>query len=121
MSDIPPVGVTIIDTTKPGSPLTNGDVAVTPDHQPNLVVTLVKPIEALAIRFVYQYATTLVGFVTAGLTPSGSRLLNAPDFWHLLLICASFSIAGPTVAMLKDLVTIFGNLEASHPLLTGSV
>lgn len=120
---IPPLAVAIVstDAATPGSPLVSGVTAVTPDHQPNLVVTLVAPLMAVAVRFINQYLTTLVGLIGAGMTPLGARLLHADDFFHLVLNCASLAVAGATFAALKDLVTIFGRLENKYPLLTGNV
>jgi hypothetical protein len=116
---IPPVNVAIIGTGDGGTPLTTGTVAVTPDHQPNIVATIVTPFVAVFVRFLNQFLTTLVGLVGAGMM--SPKLLPATDFYHLVLTCAGLSIAGAGFGFLKDLVTIFGRLEGKYPLLTGSV
>ena len=118
LATIEPTVVTVIGGTGDGSPLTTGTVGTTPDHQPNLVVTVVTPIVAIAIRFLNSYVTTLIGLVTVGIT---TNALPAADFGHLVLRCATLSIAGPAVAFAKDLVTILGNLERKYPLATGSI
>lgn len=118
---IVPVAVTIIGTGDGGTPLTTGTVATTPDHQPNLIAVVVTPLRAIVVRFANQFFTTLVGLVGAGMTPAGGRLLHATDFYHLVMICASLSVAGAGFGLIKDLVTIFGRLENKYPLLTGSV
>jgi hypothetical protein len=115
---IPPVAVTIIGTGDGAAPIT-GTVAVTPGPQhANLVVTVVGPLMAIAIRFANTYLTILVGLVAAGMT---SAIIPAPDFLHLVLECAKLSIAGAGVGLLKDLVTVFAKLEGKYPLATGSV
>jgi hypothetical protein len=119
---LPPVAVTVIGGTGDGgAPLTSGTIATTPDHQPNLVTTVITPIAAIVVRFVNQFLTSLVGLVMAGMTPAGGRVLQADDFLHLVLTCAGLSVAGAGLGLLKDLVTIFGRLEGKYPLLTGSV
>lgn len=120
----PVVPVTIIGTgdgTLPVSgmsSLTDGTPAVTPDHQPNLVIKVVTPAMAILVRFLNGYLTVMVGLVAAGMT---SNLIPAVDFYHLLLACAKLSLAGPALGALKDCVTIFGRLEQKFPLMTGSV
>lgn len=119
---MPTIGVAVVATPDtPGSPLQSGVTAVTPDHQPNLVITLVGPLMAILVRFVNQFLTTLVGLVGAGMTPAGGRILRADDFLHLVLTCASLSIAGAGFALIKDCVTIFSSLERRFPLGTGNV
>ena len=101
-----------------GAPIPDGTILKTPDHQPNIVVQVVTPLAAMAIRFANSYVTTLIGLVTVGLTTDA---LSAPDFGSLVWKCSGYSLAGPSVALLKDAVTILTNLEKKFPLLTGSV
>lgn len=117
---IQPIAVTIIGTGDggAGTPITSGTKAVTADHHPDLVVTVISPLLALVIRFTNAYLTTLVGLVTAGLA---TTVIQYTDFLDLLWKCAAMSLAGPTVALLKDLITILGKLENKYPLATGSV
>ena len=116
---VEPVLVTMIGTgTGTGAPITNGTTAVTPDHMPNVIVRVVSPVVAVAIRFAHAYLTTLLGLVTVGLTTDA---LPAADFVHLVQRCAELSLAGPGVALGKDLLTLLGDLEKKYPLLTGSV
>ena len=118
---VKPVEVTVIGTGDGGVPLSTGTVALTPDHQPNLVVNVVAPLAAILVRFANLYLTTLVGLVAAGMTPAGSNLLRTSDFYHLVLTCASLALPGAALGFFKDLVTVFGKLEQKYPLLTGSV
>ncbi len=58
---IAPVVVTMVGTGDGGgSPLTSGTQAKTPDHQPDLVVNVVTPALAIAVRFVNLFLTTIV-------------------------------------------------------------
>jgi hypothetical protein len=116
---IPVLPVTVIaEPGTPGSPLTTGTPAVTPDHQPNLVVNVVTPIVAIAVRFLNLYLNTVLGLVLAATT---TQIIPASDFTHLLLKCAGMSLVGPTIGLIKDMITIFGKLEGKYPLLSGSV
>lgn len=110
------LAVTIIGTGDGGA--RTGTVAVTPGLQPNLIVNVVGPLMAILVRFLNAYFTMLVGLVSAGMA---TNIIPAADFWHLVLKCAQLSIAGAGLGFLKDLVTVFGRLEAKYPLLTGSV
>lgn len=115
---VEPVIVSMIGTGD-GGHLPTGTIATTPgEHQPNVIVRVVTPIAALGIRFANAYVTTLVGLLTVGVTTDA---LPAADFAHLVVKCASLSLAGPGVALGKDLITILGRLERKYPLLTGNV
>lgn len=115
---VEPVRVAVI-ATGDQSRLPSGTVAETPgEHQPNVVVTVVTPILALAIRFVNVFLPVFMGILSAALA---NNIITAPDFWHLVVKCASLSLAGTTMAFLKDVVTIFAKLEQKFPLLTGKV
>lgn len=114
-----PVTVSIIGGTGDGTVM--GTVAVTPHDQPNLVLNVVSPLVALVVRFGNVFATTLLGLLTAAISPAGAKLLGAHDFGTLLFNCASLALAPACVDLLKNLVTIFGNLEHKYPLLTGSI
>lgn len=60
----------------------------------------------------------LVGLLSAGMT---TNLIPSSDFIHLVFKCATLSLAGAALGLLKDIVTIFGKLEQKYPLGTGSV
>lgn len=118
---VEPVQVAVIGTGD-GSRLADGIVAATPGaHEPNLVVRVVTPIFAILIRFINMYLTTLVGLLGAAQTDAGAKLLHTGDFAAMVATCASLSLAGPSIDLLKNLVTIFGKLEGKYPLLTGSI
>lgn len=121
----PPIVVTMVgpvdgSTTgdRRGAPITTGTIATTPDHMPNVVFRVISPLVSIAIRFAYAYGTSLLGLITVGLT---SKELPAADFGHLVLKCASLAFAPPCVALVKDVITLLGDLEKKYPLLTGNV
>lgn len=114
---IEPVNVTVIGNTK-GAPLESETIAVTPDHQPNIVITVITPLMAIVVRFLNAYFTMLVGLIAAGMT---SNIIPASDFMSLVWTCAKLSIAGAGLGALKDCVTVFGRLEQKYPLATGQV
>ena len=119
---IPPVSVAIIGGTGDGgAPLTSNTLATTPDHQPNLIVTVIQPVVAILVRFVNLFLTTLVGLVMAGMTPAGGRLLYTGDFLHMFALCASLAFPGAAVGLVKDCITVFGRMEQKFPLATGSI
>lgn len=115
---VPPVTVTVIGTDAAGAPLTTGTQATTPDHQPNLIVQVVNPLVAVALRFLNVYLGNLVGLVTAGMT---SNAIPAQDFGHLVAKCAGLAVAGAVVLSMKDILTVFSGLEKRWPLASGSV
>lgn len=119
-----PIKVAMIGGTGDGSlPAHMHDqVMATPGTAtPNLIVKVVPVALALFVRFGNAYFTTIVGIVTAGMTSYGQQIMPTSDFADLLYKSALLAISGPTVALLKDLVTIFGKLEGKFPLLTGNV
>src|SRR5579863_7484866 len=80
-----PVGAVTVAVigTDDASHLPSGTVATTPGpHQPNVVIEVIKPLVAIIVRFGYTFGTALVGLLTAGITPAGSRLLYTSDFYH---------------------------------------
>jgi len=119
-----PLKVTLIaDTGDGGIPSHMHDqTVVTPGSAtPNLVVQVVPVALALVVRFGNAYVTTLVGIASAMMTPYGQDMIPSGDFADVLSKAALLAISGPTVALLKDLVTIFGKLEGKFPLMTGNV
>lgn len=115
---VEPMTVTVIGTGD-GKVLPTGTEAKTPGaNQPNLVVSVISPIKAIAIRFVNVFLTSLLGILTGAMA---TDVIPAPDFMHLVYKCAGLSVAGAVVGLIKDLITVFGRLEQKNPLLTGNV
>lgn len=116
---LPSVNVALIGGTGDGgAPIPTGTVLTTPDHQPNVIVTVITPVLALLVRFINVYVGMVVGLLGTAMT---SNAITAPDFWHLFIKCCGLAVGGAVVLMLKDIVTIFGRLEQKYPLATGSI
>jgi len=111
---VPPVQVAIVGTG-------DGGTVVTPPGEPNVHYTFVAPLLAIGVRFANVFFVSLVGLLTAAVTPAGGRLLYTSDFWHLILTCANLSLPVAGLGLVKDLVTVFGKLEQKYPLATGSI
>lgn len=116
---IAPVPVTIIGTGDGQSPSLAGTIATTPGQQPNLLVNVVTPFMAIAVRFGNGFCVAFVGALTAGglgqtVMPHGSLI----DIIKPSVILA-LSIAG--VGLIKDCATVFSGLEKKFPLASGSV
>lgn len=107
-----PVHVTIMGAT--GSGESKVREIVTHDGQPNIIATFIPTTLAVIVRFLDTFLTILVAAVTAG---SVTNLIPAKDFWELLLKCASLSVAGAIIGLLKDLIVIAGQLKKRFPLL----
>lgn len=118
---IPIVNVAIVGTGETAHPMPQGTVAVTPDHLPNVVVTVIGPVQAISVRFINTFLTVLIGLVTASMTPIGGKLLYTHDFMRMIWLCSSLALPGAVVGLIKDLITVFGRLERKYPLATGSV
>jgi hypothetical protein len=102
------------------TPITDGTKAITPDHQPNVIFTVIGPALAIAVRFVNRFLLSLGGSIGISDTPLANWApanLQHLDF-HALAILA---LSAATVGLLKDLITVFGRLEQKYPLATGSV
>lgn len=115
---VPPVPVTIVGT---GTGLVPGTQASTPHDQPNVVLNVISPLVAIAVRFINTFLVQLVGLLVAAMTPEGGRLLYTGDFLQLVMTCAALSVPAAGLGLLKDCVTIFGRLEGKYPLWTGGV
>ena len=119
-----PVKVAVIAGTGDGSlpaHLHEQTLGTPGSSTPNVVLKVVPVAAALAIRFGNAYVTTLVGIVTAMMTPYGQDMIPSRDFADVLSKAALLAISGPVVDLLKNLITVFGKLEGKYPLMTGNV
>lgn len=116
------VPVTIISTgTGDGAtPIKSGTVAETPGPQPNVVFNVVRPIVAIAVRFGHTFLLTFSGAIGLSLTPMAGEVLPA-DLEQRLKYAAVLGLSAACAGLVKDLITIFGNLENRFPLMTGNV
>jgi hypothetical protein len=120
---VPPVQTTVvgIGTASPQF-LPTGTVATTPGAaQPNIIINVVGPLIALTSRFLNLFGVTFLGLITAAYSPAGGKLLYTGDFFHMVVTCANLSLPVATLGLVKNLVTIFAQLEQKYPLLTGKV
>lgn len=113
-----PVTISIVGTgTGDGggvAPTPNGTIAETPGTQPNLLVNVVPPVIAIAIRFVNQFLTAFAGFIGVDVV--------APNLFSLdVREMALLALSAATIGLIKNLITIFGRLEGKYPLVTGSI
>lgn len=115
---VEPVQVAIIGTGDK-SRLPTGTEAETPGaHQPNIVVNVVGPVFAIAVRFINTFLTVLLGILTGAMA---TDVIQADDFLHLVYKCAGLSVAGAGIGLIKDSITVFSRLESKYPLSTGNV
>ena len=117
---IPPVTVTVIgDAVPSGAPIPSGSVLTTPDHQPNVIYTVISPIVAILVRFGNTFCVSLAGALAAG--GLSTSVIPHAHFIEVLkpsIILAAY-IAG--VGLLKDAATVFSGMEKRFPLASGSV
>lgn len=117
-SSMEPIQVSVVGGTGTG---TGSGLVETPAGQPNIAIRIITPIVAILVRFAHTFGITLVGLLTAAMTPLGENVLQPMAFADLVMACARLSVAGASVGAIKDIVTIFGKLEGKFPLLTGGV
>ena len=113
---MPPVSVTVLGT---GDGLVKGAKATTPPDQPNIVLNVVQPLVAIAVRFGNVFCVSLSGSLAAG--GMTSTIIPHAYFGQMVkpAIILAACIAG--MGLVKDLGTVFMGLEKRFPLLTGSV
>jgi len=90
---------------------------VTAAGQANIVVKVVQPFVIVGVRAMRVFLQTLLGLTTAGLvTP---KALPAQDFVHLLVLCASLSVAPAVICVLQNVGELLAKFDQSHPTLAG--
>lgn len=97
-----------------------GTVAKTPTGQPNLLVNVVPPAIAIAVRFVNAVLTTFLGLITAAGIGVSTNAVSA-DLSTVVKASIISALVVGGVEVVKSLVTIFGKLENKYPLATGSI
>ena len=113
-----PVTISIVGTgnSEGGgvAPTPDGTIATTPGEQPNLLVNVVPPVIAIAVRFVNQWLIAFGGFIGADVI--------TPDLFSLdLRQMALAALATALIGLIKNLITVFGRLEGRYPLFTGTI
>jgi hypothetical protein len=118
----PPVSVAVIGGTGDGgmTPTDKRVLAHTADDQPNLYVRVVTPIMAIAIRGLNLFLITFSAALgLAGIDPSNS--VNVTDFKQALVFAGWMGLVSAFVGTVKNLITVFGQLEGKYPLGSGSI
>lgn len=114
---IQPLTVAVVGTGDGGG-VKDGQAITTPQGQPDLVLQVVGPLLAIAVRFINTFLTGLSGILGGAMV---TDVIPAADFLSLVRVSAGLALAGAGVGLIKDCVTIFSRLETKYPLLTGSV
>jgi len=103
------VPATAISGTGPGT-------IITPAGQANVVVKVIQPLTIIVVRALRVFLQTLLGLTTAGLvTP---KALPAQDFVHLLVLCASLSLAPAVICIIQNMIELLARFDQSNPTLT---
>jgi hypothetical protein len=124
---IEPMKIAVVSGTGTGdggNPITSGTVATTPEHHPNLIITVVGPVMALVVRFINTFLTGWVGLLSGAPIidkVAGMQIFEFNDLGDLVTKSAIAALAPAVIGLGKDLITIFGKLEGKYPLLTGNV
>jgi hypothetical protein len=115
---VEPVKIAMVGTGD-GSRLPTGTIATTEgEHEPNLIVKVVTPALAIAVRALNTFFTVMSGAVSGiGVT----NVIPFSDFTDLLRKAAVVAVFAVLIGVIKDCATIFGRLEGKFPLLTGNV
>ncbi len=131
MSEIkPPVSVAIVGTGDDGmTPGQDRVLAHTPGDQPNLFVKVITPAMAIFIRAVNLFLVTFSAILSAeglaatGLDPTGAlkSVISVADFKQAVFIAAWLGFVSAFVGTVKNLITVFGQLEGKYPLASGSI
>lgn len=120
-----PTVATVIGSLGDNVP-TTGTVAISPGaHQPNVIMNIVTPTMAITVRFLRMFLTSVMGFLTLSMVPTGGSqvmtAIHALDFYHLVLTAVGVSLAPAVLDLGRNLVTVLGRLEQKYPLATGSI
>lgn len=92
--------------------------AVTSGDQPNIAYQVIGPIRAIAIRAIKTYLTIFVALIGAGFT---TTVLPWHTFAELATVSGKLALSGALLGLVKDLLTVFTDLEKRFPLLLGNI
>src|SRR5688572_18266088 len=94
--------------------------AVTPGSQPNVIVQVIGPVTAVAVRFAHLFGLTWLALMTTG-GVTGQDILPWLDLQELATKSAYAAAITAGIGGAKDVVTLLGKLEQRFPFLSGSV
>lgn len=109
-----PVVVTVSANSLPAS--SEPGVILTPAGQPNVYLKVIEPVTIVGVRALRTFLQTLLGLLTAGLI--SPTTLGASDFGHLLLTCASLSVAPAVICIIQNVIELMAKFDQSHPTMT---
>lgn len=123
--DPQPVPVAVVGTSLAGTgdgglaPSPARLEAETPEGSPDLLVRVVSPLMAIAVRYINTFLVSFTGLL--GAQSVGVKIFTATELHDVMAAAAWASIWVANMGLLKNLVTIFGKLEGKYPLATGSI
>lgn len=112
-----PVNVIGVRTEGTGTPIADGQVVKTPDHHPDLVFSVVRPIVAILIRAAGAFLKALMG----GLGLAGGAAATGWIPWATWQAAIAFAVTAALIEAAWSAITVLNDLEKQHPLLTGSI
>jgi hypothetical protein len=107
-----PVIVTLAANRAPA-----GMTAATAVGHPDVIIKVVQPLMIITVRAARVFLQTLMGLLTAGTV--APKALPAADFAHLLLLCASLSVAPAAYCIGQNALELLGKLDQKYPTLSG--
>lgn len=75
---------------------------------------VMQPLTIVLVRGLRTFLQTLLGTLSAGMV----GVLPVGDFYHLMLMSASVSVASGVISLIQNLIELLGKFDQSHPNLT---
>ncbi len=112
-----PIVVTVLGTGTDGTGSASKPAIIqTPDGQPNIEIKVVKPLVLIGVRALRVFFQSILALLTAG---PATGLITAADFGHLVMKCASLSVAAAGVCVLQNAIELLARFDQSNPTLAG--
>lgn len=91
--------------------------------QPNVKLNVIRPAIALLVGFIHQFGTTFLACLTAaGLGVGVGALVNVhAPIQDVVTGAAWVALISAGLDLVKNVVSVFGELRNKYPLLTGSL
>ncbi len=105
---------TVVTVSAISAPMGTGSGATLDGHP--VIFKVLQPLTVILVRALRVFFQTLVGLVTAGVT--APKALPAKDFIHLVILCASLSLAPVFFCIVQNMIELLGQFDQSHPTLT---
>jgi hypothetical protein len=86
----------------------------------SVTVVSMPPWKITLVRAVRVYLQTLLALLTVAGSGAASAIgvtLTAPDFWHVLLACASIAVAPAAISLIQNSIELLAKLDATNPSL----